>query len=191
MASTASRLLTAEEFIALPDDGRRYELVQGRLVDVGGSAQTASIIAAALVAHLFMYVATRGLGRVGGADFAARLFDDPDTVRVPDAVFVRLDRMRGGDALRGFYEGAPDLVVEVLSPSDRYGKTRDKVAEYLAAGVKLIWILDPEDHSVAIHRVDGSTSTLDETGALDGEEIIPGFRLELAPIWGLLDIELS
>jgi Uma2 family endonuclease len=137
----------------------------------------------AIGALLYVFVRQHDLGEVGGADWGARLFANPDTVRVPDVAFVRKERLRDGKLPRRFQDGAPDLVVEVLSPSDRYRRTARKVAEYLRAGASLVWIIDPDERSAVVHRADGSMDEYGADGVLDGGDLLPGFTLNLAEIW--------
>lgn len=183
VASSSSRLMTADEFFCVPDDGKLYELVEGRLEEVPGASPRSSAVAAAIIGLLWNVVHPRRLGVVGGADWAARLFADPDTVRVPDVVFVRRERLPGGRAPVRFQEGVPDLVVEVLSASDRYRRTARKVREYLEAGAQIVLVVDPEDRSGVAHRADGTLEEFDADGVIDLSAAVPGFTLNLAEIW--------
>lgn len=182
MASTSTKLITADEFFCIPDDGGRYELVEGRLEEVGASPRS-SAVAIAIASLLFAFVRRHKLGVVGGADWGAKLFTDPDTVRVPDVCFVRFERLPGGRVPVRFQDGAPDLVVEVLSPSDRFRRTARKVREYLETGARLVWVIDPEERSAVVYRAGGSISEYDADGVLDGGDLLPGFTLDLAEIW--------
>ena len=183
MTTTPAKLMTADEFFCLPDDDKRYELQKGRLIDVGGASPRSSAVAMAIGALLYVFVRQHNLGKVGGADWGARLFANPDTVRVPDVAFVRKERLRNGKLPRRFQDGAPDLVVEVLSPTDRYRRTARKVREYLAAGAQLVWVIDPDDRSAVVYRADGTDEDYDSDGVLDGGDLLPGFTLNLAEIW--------
>jgi Uma2 family endonuclease len=128
-----------------------------------------------------MFVLRYGLGRVTGEQGGFRLQRNPDVVRAPDVAFVQLSRVV--DTGRGYFEGGPDLAVEVLSPSDRYSAVSRKVAQYLAAGTRLVWVVDPFNRTVAVYRANGEVIELPEDGVLDGEDIVPGFRLSLTAIW--------
>ena len=182
MTTRPAKLITADEFLCMPDDGALYELEEGRLVDVGGAGWRASTIAMTIGILLGTFVRRHKLGTVSGADLGVKLSDNPDTVRVPDVAFIRAERLRG-NRTRGFFSGAPDLVVEVLSPSDRYRRPARKVAEYLRAGALLVWIIDPEERSATVHRADGTVETYGADGVLDGGDLLPGFTLHLAEIW--------
>ena len=116
------------------------------------------------------------------AETGFKLQSNPDTVRAPDLAFIRADRVpaRPPD---GFAEFAPDLVVEVLSPDDRPAEVRAKLADWLTAGVRLVWVVDPNRESVRVHRPGGSEAALDIDGSLDGEDVLPGFMLPLKTIF--------
>ncbi len=146
------RLLTADELMEMPDDGHLYELVKGRRVRVPPSASASSLVAMTLAIIAGGFVRLHKLGFCIGEGGGIKLASDPDTVRAPDFAFFSTPRMPvGGFPLRG-YGGAPDLAVEVLSPSNRFGDILAKVAEYLAAGVRLVWVVDPAARSVTVFR---------------------------------------
>lgn len=180
----ADTLMTADELLALPDDGRcRHELVQGRLVSVSLASKKSVIVSDRIGRRIGNFVEEHRLGVCGGADAGFRLFDEPDTVRSPDYAFVRADRIPEGAVEHGYWPGAPDLVVEVLSPSNRPAEVMEKVEDYLAAGARLMRIFDPDARAVHIFRPDRVPERLGEHGALSGEDVLPGFVLHLAEIW--------
>ena len=179
--SPAHDLLTVEEFMRLPDDGMVHELDEGRVVCMPPSAFRSGRVAALVLIRLGVYVAQHNLGIVTGPDAGVILGRDPDTVRAPDVSVIRRERVV--DTGRAYVPGAPDLVVEVLSPSDRYSAVARKVAQYLAAGARLVWVIDPEARTVAVYRPDGEVVELGADGVLDGEDVVPGFRLPLAELW--------
>jgi Uma2 family endonuclease len=123
------------------------------------------------------------LGRVLAGDAGFKLATDPDTVRGPDVAFVRQERLPKRSP-RGFAAFAPDLVVEILSPGDRVGGVLAKVADWLSAGARLVWVIDPERRIARIYRPDGTETTIheDDGEQLDGEDILPGFTCRLAAI---------
>ena len=111
------------------------------------------------------------------------LFPDRETVRVPDVAFVRADRMPQGEARRHFPRLAPDLVVEVLSPTDRASDVLAKVAMYLDAGVPLIWLIDPDERTVTVLAANTAPVTLHTGDTLDGGEVLPDFQIAVADIF--------
>jgi Uma2 family endonuclease len=176
-------LMTAEELAEMPDDGHRYELVRGELVRLPMSSIESSVIAMRIGIALGAFVYPAGLGWIAGADGAFILERQPDTTRIPDVSFIRADRFPPPGERRHFAELAPDLAVEVLSPSDRTSETNDKVLTYLDAGVQLIWIVDPPRRIVTVYTPDSVARVLRETDELDGGDVLPGFRLRIADIF--------
>ena len=181
--AAAVSLMTAEEFAALPEDGRRYELVGGRLIEVSPSSSRSSILARRLGTRIDLYATEHNLGVVGDADWGMRLTDRPDSVRAPDIGFVRAERIPTEGIPAGFWPGPPDLALEVISPSDRFSDVMAKVDEYLAAGTRLVWLFDPERRTVRGFRAGGSSFQLGADGVLSGEDVLPGFELPLAGVW--------
>jgi Uma2 family endonuclease len=138
-----SDLMTAEELMELPDDGSTfYELSRGILICMSPSAYQPSRIAGTLLVRLGGFVDQHNLGEYGSADGGFKLASNPDTVRAPDVWSVRTDRAPAAED-PGFYNGPPDLAIEVLSPSDRFHKVMLKIRDYLDAGTPLVWVLDP------------------------------------------------
>jgi Uma2 family endonuclease len=121
-------------------------------------------------------------GRVYAAETGFRIESEPDTVRAPDAAFVAKHRLPEAEP-RGYPDLAPDLVVEVLGHDDHPGDTLDKVAQWLKAGVRLVWVVDPERQAARIYRADGSESLFGSSDALDGEDVLPAFRCPLTDLW--------
>ena len=130
-----------------------------------------------------IHVDAQSLGRVVGGDAGFRLRSDPDTVRGADIAFVSWERLPQRSPV-DFPSLGPDLVVEVLSPGDRPGETLAKVADWLSAGTRLVWVIDAERRLARVYRADGSETTLDAAGVLDGEDVVPGFSCTLASILG-------
>jgi Uma2 family endonuclease len=176
-------LLTADDLLRLPDDGYQYELVEGRLIRMSPASYKSSLVGGNVHAAMHHYVKQHRLGICAPADGAMRLATDPDTVRAPDISFVRAERVPPGPLPPGFWPVAPDLAVEVLSPSDRFSEVQRKVQDYLDAGTRLVWVLDPEARTATVYHPGGRSSFVDEHGTLDGEDVVPGFRLSLAEVW--------
>jgi Uma2 family endonuclease len=181
MATT--RLMTADDLLTLPDDGSRYELIEGALHHMSPGGFAASRIAMRIGGRLDAFADERKLGRVSGADGGYVFHRDPDTVLAPDVAFVRADRLPPEHQQLGFLEVAPDLVVEVVSPGDRPGEIAAKVAFYLGAGVPLVWAIYPRLRQVHVHTAGAAPRVLREGDLLDGGEVLPGFQLPVTEIF--------
>ena len=166
--------MTAAEVVHLSLPGKVTELVRGRLVVREPPGTRHGIIAASLGYHLSSFVRNHGLGIVAAQDTGFKIGSDPDTVRAPDVAFIGRERS-GLIRDRGYAELAPDLLAEILSPDDRPAEVLAKIADWLEAGTKLVWVVDPDRSEVRVYRRDGSLSVLHEDDALDGEDVLPGF----------------
>ena len=120
---------------------------------------------------------------VGDVGFVLGLSNDPERVRAPDVAFVTTARLPEGRLPRGFFRGAPNLAVEVLSPSDDPVDVQQKVRDYLDAGARLVWVLAPEARTATVYRADGSARLLREHDHLDGEDVLPGLLIPLAELF--------
>ena len=180
-----SALMTADEFyhLKLPEDGNRYELVRGKVVCMSPASPRSNIIAMLIVAALVTWVRPRNLGVVGGSEGGLKLASDPDTVRAPDVWFFRAERIPPGGVPDHFCPGAPDLAVEVLSPSDRSGQITERLNDYFAAGVRLVWLIEPRTKSAAVFHADQMPFFVLADGALDGNDVLPGFTLPLRDLF--------
>jgi Uma2 family endonuclease len=122
-----------------------------------------------------------GAGQIFAAETGFTLFRAPDTVRAPDIAFVRRERLPD-PVPAGYLELAPDLVVEVLSPNDRPGEVLAKIGDWLEAGARLVWVIDPERRRARIYRPDGSDASIQEDENLSGEDLLPGFTCRLGSV---------
>jgi Uma2 family endonuclease len=183
MSAPTEQLLTADDLAALPDDGWSYELVQGRLLRMAPASWVPGVVSARVGRHIDAFVEKRRLGYCSTAEGGFLLQSSPDTVRAPDVGFVRAERVPPGEPPRRYFPGPPDLAVEVRSPTDRVTDILRKIADYLEAGTRLVWYLDPERRSAAVYRPDGSIAVFGADGVLDGEDGLPGFTLRLADVW--------
>lgn len=180
--------MTAEQLLGYEVPGRRVELVRGRLQvrEPAGMRHGAlgMQVALALMDHLRGERERDGRtrGRVLSADTGFLVARDPDTVRAPDVAYVSIERW-SGTLPDGFGDGAPDLAVEVRSPSDRPGAVWSKVGDWLSAGTSLVWVIDPPNESATVCRADGSVTVLGAGDALNGEALLPGFSLPLATLF--------
>jgi len=179
MATISRRVATEEDLLAMPEDGRKYELVDGE-IRVSPAGDRHSAIALALGARLLAFAKDHRLGHVCGADAGFRL--PGGNVRSPDASFVAAGRFPNDRLPEDWGSLAPDLAVEVLSPGDRPRHVLDKVGEYLEAGVRLVWVIDPRHSRATAYRSLTDVSELAATDVLDGEDVLPGFRCRLDEI---------
>lgn len=178
MATT--KLWTIDEVAQLPDDDYRYALIRGELYRMPPPKARHGRIVAALIWHVFGFVRSNNLGQV--YDQSGFILErDPDTLIGPDLSFVQAAHLPADPD--GYPELPPDLVVEVASPSQSGPSLAQKVSLYLETGVRMIWVVDPERRTVRIYRLDGSELLLSENDTLDGEDILPGFRLPVAEIF--------
>jgi len=178
-----SQVMTADELLALPDDSRRHELVAGFVVSEPPASFRHGDIAAEVFTRLIEFMKRKDLGRVVSTETGFLLGHDPDTVRAPDVAFVSRSRIERAGAFRGFFPGPPDLAVEVLSPSERPADVHAKIGDYLAAGARLVWVIDPARRQVRVHRSLLQPSILDETAMLEGDNVLPGFSVRVARLF--------
>ncbi len=176
---TKQATLTAEELLRLSTAGRRYELVKGELFEMPLFGGRHGSVAMRIGIILGSYVRANELGEVFAAETGFILRRDPDTVRAPDAAFVANERLPEGELPPGYLEMAPDLAVEVVSPGDTAPEVREKVADWLRAGVRLLWAIDPATRSVTVYRSPDDFDVLSENDSLDGGRVIPGFLAEI------------
>lgn len=176
------QLVTAEELARLPDDGYRYELVEGRLVRMSPVTLHHGRIVMRIGFLLSRHLEQHPVGVIG-AEVGFTLATNPDTVRGPDVAFIRSARVpkTGG---RGFFKGAPDLAIEVLSPDDRAREVKAKIEEYLAKGVRIVVVVDPSDQTATVFRHGAAKVMLEsQTDVLDLSDVISGFRCQLREIF--------
>jgi len=177
-----SQLLTAQDVERISLPGKVTELIRGQLVVREPPGTWHGVIAANLTYYLSDFVRRHGLGIVFAQDTGFKIASRPDTVRAPDVAFLGQDRA-DRIPVRGYAEVAPDLLAEILSAEDRPAEVLAKVADWLAAGTKLVWLLDPERHEARVYRQDGSLSVLLDEDALGGEDVLPGFSCPLAQVF--------
>jgi Uma2 family endonuclease len=173
---------TPEDLLALPDE-KSFELVDGQLVERHMGAES-SWVGGQILHRIQLVLDQHPIGLVFGADNGLQCFpDDPNKVRKPDLSFVRSGRLPGDRPPEGYLRVAPDLVVEVISPNDLAVEVEQKVAEYLGAGVAVVWVVEPRSRVVRVHRADGSSAWLTEGGELTGDDVLPGFRCRVADVF--------
>lgn len=177
------RPLTIEEYIRLPEEDMYVdELVRGRVVREPRPGYGHGRIALNIGAPLKFFVEGRQLGVVF-MESGVVVERDPDTVRGPDVSFVRAERIPAEGVKTTFFEGAPDLAVEVLSPSNTKREMAEKMGEYFRSGARAVWTVDPRKRVVMVHESGTEPQIVHEDGELDGGDILPGFRLALADVF--------
>ena len=179
-AETAPDLMTAEQLLVLDLPGKSTELVRGRLIVREPPSAYHGHVAARLLFLIGQHVYANELGWLFG-EAGFKIESDPDTVRAPDVGFVSY-KLQPELPARGYAEFAPELAAEVLSPDDRPGEVLKKVGDWLDAGVRLVWVIDPKRHEAVVYRPDGSVTRIAAAGALDGEDVLPGFSCPLAEV---------
>lgn len=179
---SVTRLLTVEDVERDPPAGE-WELIDGVVVPLSPASPISSRIGARLLVMVSIHVDRDNLGVVYNAEGGFKLFPDRETLRAPDVSFVRADRApRGADELR-FARLAPDLAIEVLSPSDSRKAALDKGMMYIEAGVRLVWLVDPMRRIVVVLSPEEVPVTLREDDVLDGGGVLPGFAVQVAEIF--------
>ena len=183
MSAVLTKPMTADELLAMPDDGWRYELLKGELIRMPPPGGEHGEVTMELASPLHLHVKQNSLGKVYAAETGFKLESDPDTVRAPDIAFVRREVFEKTGRLEGYRQGAPDLVVEVLSPSDSMKKVEAKVAQWLEAGARMVWVVSPKLRTITVYRSLTDIVVLTEKDTLDGGDVVPGFQIRLAEIF--------
>lgn len=181
--TTAKNLLTAEDLLAIPDDGQRYELVRGELITMPPTSHNPGRVAARFGRRIGNFVEEHDLGHDVAAETGVHIERDPDTVRAPDYGFISYERAAQPPPLRGFADVIPDLVVEVVSPSDRQPEIDAKTRMWLDAGVRLVLVAYPEVEEVYAHHDDGSVVRYGIGDTLAGDPVLPGFTCPVSDIF--------
>ena len=191
IAPATPRLMTAEELLALPEDGTERELIRG--VVIATPAEDAMTIrnkrhgfSEGMIAYFlnaWRLANPQAAGIVVTGETGFRLRRDPDTVVGVDVAYVSRELMGTPADETNLFEGPPILAVEVLSPSDKKGKVDDKISEYLSAGVSIVWIVDPRFRTVTIYRPDAVPVMVGSDGHLTAEPHLPGLRIPVTEIF--------
>ncbi len=175
--------MTAEELFRLPQDGWRYALFRGELQRMTPAGFRHGTVIVNITVPLGHHVKTHRLGVVCGAETGFVLERNPDTVLAPDVAFVRRERIPASGLPATFWEGPPDLAVEVTSPGDARPEVAEKTASWLSAGTRVVWVVDPGRESVTVHEPDAPPRRLAVPEVLPGAPLLPAFRLPLADVF--------
>jgi Uma2 family endonuclease len=181
--NTTIQLMTAAELFMLSDNGFRYELVKGELIKMAPAGYEHGKIIGRLTGRLNTHVEANNLGDICGAETGFTITQNPDTVRAPDIAFVSRERTPQTPLTKSYWVGVPDLAVEVLSPSDTVYKVDEKIEEWLSAGARAVWVVNPKRKTITIYRSSNDVTTLTENDELDGQDVVPGFRCSVAEIF--------
>lgn len=181
--ATTTRYMTVDE---LERDGTpegRWELINGELAAMTPGGEDHGLFGLAVASSLYTHVVPPRLGRAFGADTGFVLSADPPVVRVPDAAFVRAERLPANRDRNRFLRVVPDIVAEVVSPNDRPGEVLAKVSLWLEAGTELVWLIDPDREIVTVFGRDRDPRSLTVDQTLDGGDVLPGFTLPVRDIF--------
>jgi Uma2 family endonuclease len=173
--------MTAEELIQLPDDGLRHELIKGEHLTMPPPGAEHGLVVNNIAFLLTEYIRRHHLGKVITGDAGFKLESEPDTVLGPDVAFIRRERI--AEISTQYFPGAPDLVVEVLSPGDRRGKVEAKASTWLETGARAVWLINPKTKTVKVLHADGQNELLTVEDEVSGDDIVLGFRCRVAEIF--------
>lgn len=177
------RPVTLEEFRRMAEeDAHRVELSRGRVVREPRPGGEHGWLAARLVRLLGSFAEEHDLGLVV-TETGFLLAEDPPTIRGPDAAFIARERLHGSEIPTGWWKVPPSLAVEVVSPANTMAEIQEKVLEYLEAGTERVWVIEPRSRAVTVWRPPARAEALREEDTLEGEDLLPGFRLEVAALF--------
>ena len=176
--------VTAEELLLMPDDGIRRELVEGEVQEMNPAGNVHGRIAARFSARLFQYVEHHGIGIVFAAETGFKISSNPDTVRAPDVAFVRRERVEQVGEVEGYWPGAPDLAVEVVSPNDSFAGVEEKVATWLGAGTRPVVVIEPRTKTVTVRSSRTEIRVLTGGDVLEVGDAVPGWKIPVDDVFG-------
>src|SRR6266536_615629 len=180
---TEVQLMTADELLALPRDEFRYELVNGELKKMSPAGHYHGRVTIRLTLPIAQHVREHKLGEVYAAETGFKLGSNPDTVRAPDIAFIRQQRVAEVGETKGFWPGAPDLAVEVLSPDDTVAEVEEKVSEWLTAGTRQVWVVSAKLRTVTVYGSPMDILVLTEKDLLDGGDLFPDLHIAVTEIF--------
>ena len=177
------QLYTADNLANMPDD-KRYALIEGWLIEMSPTGEMHGRLTNWLGYLITGFVVQHDLGQVYGAKTGFKLAENPDTVLGVDVAFVSKSRLRPVD--EGYFVGAPDLVIEVISPGNTKTEIHEKVVAYFRAGARLVLAVYPKSRVIYVYRSVSDVRILSETDTLDGGDVLPGFSVPIAEIFKVL-----
>ena len=182
------KLYTADDLLRLTAEGFRGELIRGELSETMSAGQEHGEVITNLVIDVGSHVRRHKLGRMTASDSGVWLGREPDTVREPDIAFFAAEKFERGERVTGYSEVVPDLVVEVVSPSDRPSAVHDKALMWLRHGVRLVWVVRPNLRTTDVYRAGEPILTLTEGDYLDGLDVLPGFTCAVSDVFESMDV---
>lgn len=183
MAVTAPPVTTADELFGMSDDGVRHELVRGELRTLTKPGFRHGRVAATIGTLLGVHARQTGSGVTVAAETGFLLARAPDTVRAPDAAFISKERAEQAGETVKYWPGAPDLAVEVVSPSDTFHEVQDKALEWLTAGATAVLVLDPAKQTATVYRGKGDARVYEAREIVDLNDAVPGFSVAVAELF--------
>ena len=185
--STATRITTADELLRMPDDGYRYELIEGELRKMSPAGTEHGYVISEIHGYLWMHVRKHRLGVVTGAETGFLIQQNPDTVLAPDVAFIGQERINAIGIPKSYFPEAPVLAVEVVSPDDTAQEVDEKMQRWLAAGVEIGWVIYPRGRTVTVYRALDDIHVLTSNDMLDGGSVVPGFSCRVGDLFSALD----
>lgn len=180
---TKTQTIGAEELLKMPDDGFRYELLKGELKKMPPSGEEHGRITINFTTPLDQHVKANRLGVVYAAETGFLVSSNPDTVLAPDTAFISQKRFEEVGKVKGYWPGAPDLVVKVISPNDTYSEVEEKALQWLNAGARMVVVVDPRKRTVTVYRSLTDITILTEEETLDGGDVVPGWRMPVGDLF--------
>jgi Uma2 family endonuclease len=181
--TTTIQLLTADDLLRMPDDGFRYELLRGELKKMAPASHQHGRVIVNITTPLDQYVRDNNLGTVYAAETGFKITSNPDTVRAPDVAFVNRERVEQVSDKESYWPGAPDLAIEVISPSDIYTEVEEKVFDWLEAGTRMVVVVNPRKQAVTVYRSLTDIVVLTENEILDGGDVVAGWTIPIRSIF--------
>ncbi|HYG77875.1 MAG TPA: Uma2 family endonuclease [Planctomycetota bacterium] len=180
------RLITAEEFADHPEWGP-CELIRGKVVPLTNPKPVHGFLMYEISYRLGEFVRPRKTGQIFSGDAGIFIERGPDTVRGPDVGYISRERLTQQGSLQKYFNVAPELCVEIVSPTDRWSEITEKVDMFLAVGVTLVWVIDPKLRQAHVYRKGREVLLVKEAEALDGEDVLPGFKLPLQEVFAVAE----
>lgn len=181
--SVRIQTVTAEDLLKMQDFGLRHELVKGELRTMAPAGHKHGKVTVKFTWRLAQYVEANNLGVVCAAETGFLLSSNPDTVRAPDVAFISRKRAEAIGDVDGYWPGAPDLAVEVVSPNDTYTEVEEKSLEWLAAGTQVVLVLNPRKRTVTVTRSLSDIIILTDKDTLKLEDLVPGWSIQLSELF--------